>query len=101
MIVVTVIIESSVEDIAAMQPAIATMEQHSRAEAGCQDYTFSVELNRSDALRITERWVSEEALAEHMRTPHMATFQSAIAAHKPKSFAASFYRVEEFTPPRM
>ncbi len=99
MIVVNAIIESTAANIAAMQAAIATMENKSRAEDGCYDYTFSVELNNPDVLRITEKWESMEALAAHFAMPHMADFQAAMAANPPKSVAATFYEATEVGPP--
>jgi quinol monooxygenase YgiN len=65
--------------VESLREAIATMERKSRAEAGCLDYTFSVELNRPDVLRITEKWDSAEALAAHFRQPHMDDFRAAIS----------------------
>ena len=100
MIVVNVAIESSEADIAALKPAIAAMEQASQAEEGCDDYTFSVELNNPDMLRITERWQSMEALETHFGAPHMAEFQAAMAQHAPKGMQAHFYEASEVSPPR-
>lgn len=100
MIVVTVIVESTADDIAALQAAIKAMEEHSRAETGCLDYTFSVELNDPDIMRITECWESEEALAAHMQTAHMTEFRKAIAANPPKNMQASFYNAKAIAPPR-
>ena len=99
MIVVNAIIESTAENIAAMQTAIAAMETASRAEPGCHDYTFSVELNNPDVLRITEKWDDMEALAAHFAMPHMADFQAAMAAHPPKGVTATFYEATEVPPP--
>ena len=50
MIVVNVLIESSAADIASVKDAIAVMEVASQAEEGCEDYTFSVELNNPNKL---------------------------------------------------
>jgi len=99
MIVVNAKIVSTAADIAAMQPAIATMEQASQAEPGCQDYTFSVELNNPDVLRITERWDDMAALEAHFGMPHMAAFQAAMQANPPKEVTASFYEATEVAPP--
>lgn len=99
MIVVNAIVESSEAAIAALKDAIATMERASRAESGCLDYTFSVELNRPDVLRITEKWASIEALTAHFRQPHMAEFQAAIAGH-PTKLDVSFYQATEIDLPR-
>ena len=99
MIVVNAEIESTADDIEAMKAAIAKMEAASRAEEGCYDYTFSVELNNPNKIRITERWESMEVLGKHFGMPHMADFQAAMAAHPPKSVTAKFYEATEVAPP--
>jgi quinol monooxygenase YgiN len=98
MIVVNAVITTTPEDIAAMKEAISTMEVASRAESGCDDYTFSVELNNPQVLRITEKWHSLDALTEHMKTPHMAEFQQAMGAHPPTGMDLKFYEVKEIQP---
>lgn len=98
MIVVNAIVKSTAENIRALQDAINTMEIASRAEAGCQDYTFSVELNDPDVLRITEKWNSVEDLKAHFEEPHMAAFQQAMADYPPASMDLKFYEVEEIQP---
>jgi len=98
MIVVNAVVQSKPEDIAALQGAISAMEVASREEPGCDDYTFSVELNNPGTLRITEKWHTVEALMEHMNTPHMAEFQQAMGAHPPASMDLKFYEVKEIQP---
>lgn len=99
MIVVNARIEATAETIAAMKSAIATMEAASRAEPGCSDYTFSVELNNPNVLRITERWASMADLSAHFAMPHMAAFQQAMQANPPKAVSATFYEATEVAPP--
>lgn len=99
MIVVNAIIETTADNIAAMKDAINTMETKSRAEAGCHDYTFSVELNNADVVRITEKWENMEALGAHFAMPHMADFQAVMAANPPKNVSATFYEATEVTAP--
>ncbi len=99
MIVVNVAVESNEADIAALKSAIATMEKASRAEEGCDDYTFSIELNNPNMIRITERWHSMEALQAHFQTAHMAEFRSAMAEHPPKTRQMYFYEASEVSPP--
>ena len=99
MIVVNATITSTEADIAAMKEAIAIMETASRAEPGCHDYTFSIELNQPNVIRITEQWESMQDLAEHFGLPHMAAFQAAMAANPPKSVEAKFYEATEISPP--
>ncbi|GAB5450634.1 MAG: hypothetical protein Hals2KO_09620 [Halioglobus sp.] len=98
MIVVNAIVKSSQEAINAMQGAIAAMETASRAEEGCLDYTFSIELNDPTVIRITEKWDNLESLQAHFNTPHMAEFQAAMGANPPESMDAHFYEVEEIHP---
>ncbi len=99
MIVVNAVIKANEATIAAMKAAIATMESASRAEAGCHDYTFSVELNDPNVLRITEKWDSMDDLKAHFGMPHMADFQAAMAANPPEAVEAKFYEVTEVAPP--
>lgn len=99
MIVVNGIVESTASDIEALKEAVAKMEIASRAEAGCRDYTFSVELNNPNKLRITECWESMEALQAHFQVAHMAEFQQAMAANPPLSLDVTFYEAEELPSP--
>jgi quinol monooxygenase YgiN len=101
MIVVNVKAEIDPANLEAMQAGIATMETASRAENGCQDYTFSVELNNSAMLRITEKWDSMDALLAHFQAPHMGAFRELMGNYPPKSMDAHFYEAQEVTPPGM
>jgi quinol monooxygenase YgiN len=98
MIVVNAIVTSTQEDIVALQSAISTMEAASREEPGCLDYTFSVELNNPNVLRITEKWQSLDDLKAHFATPHMAEFQSTMGGNPPASLDVCFYEAEEIQP---
>lgn len=98
MIIVNGRIETTADNIAALTDAIATMETASRAEDGCHDYTFSVEINDVNVIRITERWDSMAVLEVHFKTPHMAEFQKAMAAHPATSGEVHFYEVEREVP---
>jgi len=98
MIVVNAVVKTTEEDILAIQHAIGVMETASRAEPGCDDYTFSIELNDPNTLRITEKWHSVEALKAHFATPHMAAFQKIMGDHPPASLEVKFYEVKEVQP---
>ena len=98
MIVVNAVVKSTQEDIVALQGAISTMEAASRAEEGCLDYTFSVELNDTAVLRITEKWVTLDDLKAHFATPHMAEFQAAMGQHPPVSMDVKCYEATEVDP---
>lgn len=98
MIVVNGIVRTTEEDINALQRAIGIMEKASREEAGCLDYTFSVELSDTTVVRITEKWETLEALQAHFQMPHMADFQAAMGEHPPLSMEVAFYEVNEIQP---
>lgn len=62
-----------------LDKARAVMEQMiraSRAEAGCIDYAYSVDVLDAGLIRVAERWESRDALAAHFKTAHMATWRS-------------------------
>lgn len=58
---------------AAHKAAAATHE-----EPGNLDYVFSVDTATPGTVRVFEMWESEEALAHHFTTPHMAEFIGAM-----------------------
>ena len=100
MIVVNGRIETTAENIAHLKQAIATMETASRAEDGCDDYTFSVELNDPNVIRITEQWRDMDALAAHFASPHMAEFQKAMRERPSTGGGVTFYEATVVQPPR-
>lgn len=101
MIVINAKIVSTPDNIDAMREAIITMEAASRAEDGCEDYTFSQEIGDAGSMRITERWATEAALVAHFTTPHMAAFQGAMAANPPASVEVTCYEATERPMPAM
>lgn len=60
--------------------ALEAMVAASRAEPGCIDYAYAIDILDPSTLRITEKWVDEGALAAHFQTPHMAAFQKALGS---------------------
>ena len=95
MLVLVVSIDPTAENIAAIKDAVAAMETASRAEEGCYDYTFAVELNDPNKLRITECWENEDALKAHFATPHMAAFNEAMAQAAPRNMDLKCYEATE------
>lgn len=95
MIIVNAIVEADPATIEKLKDAIRAVEAGSRAEEGCDDYTFSVELSDPSRMRITERWHHQDALRAHFATPHMAAFQAAMAENPPRGLKVHFYEAEE------
>lgn len=99
MIIVNGRIETTALNIEGLEKALKKMEDASRTEIGCHDYTFSVELNNPNIIRITERWDSMADLEAHFKSNHMSAFQAAMASSPPKSAAVHFYEANEVPRP--
>jgi quinol monooxygenase YgiN len=95
MIVIHARVRADAATVAALRAAVTTMEQASRAETGCVDYTFAVELTDPTTIRIVEEWASVDALKAHFATPHMAAFQAAMRAHPPKGIDVKMFEAQE------
>ena len=98
MIIVNGRLELTDTHIDALKPALAAMEQASRGENGCFDYTFSIEVNEPSTIRITERWESMDALRVHFASTQMGEFQAALSEHPPSNAEVHFYEVERELP---
>jgi quinol monooxygenase YgiN len=53
----------------------------SRDEDGCLDYVASADPAHPGRLVVFERWESDEHLAAHFATPHIAAFRDAVAGY--------------------
>ncbi|MEM6625436.1 MAG: putative quinol monooxygenase [Pseudomonadota bacterium] len=60
-----------------VRPAMEKMILASRAEVGCIDYAYSIDMLDPTLVRVTERWVDREALQAHFKTPHVAEWRAA------------------------
>jgi quinol monooxygenase YgiN len=98
-IVVNGIFEMDAAGFDGLRQPLLTMQQASRDEAGCHDYTFSVELDQPHHVRITERWEDMPSLLAHFASDHMTTFRQAMAANSPKQANATFFEVVEIPRP--
>jgi quinol monooxygenase YgiN len=58
--------------------AVRDVQRETRKEPGNHAYEFSLDIDDDHLLRIHEEWESDEALSEHMATPHFATFLERI-----------------------
>ena len=59
--------------------AAHTLQVETLHEAGCIEYRFWTALEDPDAILALEMWESDEALAAHLRTPHVARFNETLA----------------------
>jgi quinol monooxygenase YgiN len=82
MIVIMGFIKTAAGEADRLQPVLSTMMAESEKEDGCIRYVFSRVVNDPDEIVISELWRDQAALAAHFKTPHMASFNAAIAGAK-------------------
>ncbi len=78
--------------------AAQRMAAATRAEAGCLAYRFSFDLADPALIYIFEEWESEDALAHHFQTPHMAQFRAAMPSLLAAPPSVKRYVVESVSP---
>lgn len=82
---------------AAIAAAVEVMEA-TRQEPGCISYTFSADLSDPGRFLLFEEWESEEALAAHFQTPHMASFQAKMGGFGIREMNVQKYQVASVGP---
>jgi quinol monooxygenase YgiN len=51
-----------------------------RAEEGCEHYSFSADVEDPGRFHVSEQWASQEAMDTHMATPHLAALMGAMGS---------------------
>ncbi len=64
-------------------------------EAGCLHYAFAQDIADPDLIRISERWESQEALAAHGASAHMAEFNKAMGSVQREGADLRLYTADE------
>ena len=49
-----------------------------RAEAACESYTFTADLEVPGRFHVTELWADQAGMDQHMATDHLAAFMGAM-----------------------
>ncbi len=62
-------------DIESALPAMVAMIVASRAEPGCIEYAYSLDVFDPTLVRVTERWEDREALAAHTASAHLQAWR--------------------------
>ncbi len=76
------------------EQAIAMVEATNQEE-GCIHYSFAQDIADPDLIRISERWASQEALAAHSASAHMAEFNKAMGSVQREGADLRLYSAEE------
>jgi len=98
--VLIVLAEATLGDgaLEAARAAFTAMIETSREEEGCLGYSYAVDVLDANKLVIVEKWVDDAALAYHFSTPHMATFQQALAGLDVTITELAKYQSDEGSP---
>ncbi len=74
LIVGTVRIPAGLLDAA--RPIMANMVEASRAETGCVEYSYAVDVLDPGLIHVKERWMHRAALDEHFKSAHIAKWRA-------------------------
>lgn len=66
-------------DFPRIRDAAFAQMKASRAEPGCLEYTYALDVADARVVRVFERWASWAALEEHFTRPHMQPWRAALA----------------------
>jgi len=72
----------SAGDFERVRSAAAAQIAASKAEGGCIDYTYAIDVLDPQIMRVLERWQSWDALEAHFNAPHMDAWRAALAEEK-------------------
>ncbi|MRV71664.1 antibiotic biosynthesis monooxygenase [Duganella sp. FT92W] len=77
----------------AFSDAAAAIIAPTRKEAGCNYYAFGRDLEESNVILISEEWASEQALLDHLKSPHITDFLRKTQSMTMLGFDVKKYRV--------
>jgi quinol monooxygenase YgiN len=74
-----IVVEGSIRvaDLPRAAEAMKAMIAASRAEAGCVDYAYALDLIDPHLVRVSERWSSRDALKAHQASDHIKAWRGA------------------------
>ncbi len=78
-------------EIDRLKDVIAAQLAATRAEDGCEAYSYARDVLDPDLLHIIERWRDNKAIADHFAAPHMAAFNNELARARIESLSVKAY----------
>ena len=66
--------------IEVVRPVMEAMITASRAEEGCIEYSYALDVLDEGLVRVSEKWRDREALEAHFRTAHIAEWRAQVSA---------------------
>ncbi|HEX4748911.1 MAG TPA: putative quinol monooxygenase [Bryobacteraceae bacterium] len=83
------------EDAEAVGDLMRTMMLETQKEKGCIHYAFATDLTSPNRFQLSELWQSDETLAAHGKTAHMATFREGLTQFRIQQRTVTRYYVSE------
>lgn len=81
-------------EIARLRGAMAANIEATRAEEGCDHYSYGVDVSDPNLLHISERWRDEAAIDAHMQAGHMQRFKAELGQAKIEALNVKMYRAD-------
>jgi quinol monooxygenase YgiN len=94
MIIVTGTARFGEGEIARLRDAMAANVEATRAEDGCEHYSYGIDVSDPNLLHISERWRDEAAIDAHMKSEHMQSFMAGLGQAKLEALSVKMYRSE-------
>ncbi len=63
-------------NLPAARPAMRRMVENSRAEDGCEAYSYAEDVLDAGLIHVTEIWRDQAALDRHFASPHIAQWRA-------------------------
>jgi quinol monooxygenase YgiN len=73
-VIVAGTIRAPIDKLEALRPHMAAVMAATRAEDGCIDYTYALDVADEGLIRVFEIWRDRAALDAHFKTAHMAAW---------------------------
>ena len=78
-------------EIARLRDTLAANIAATRAEHGCEGYSYAVDIGDPNLLHIAEQWRDQESVDAHMAAPHMAELMAALGGARIEAIHVSAY----------
>jgi quinol monooxygenase YgiN len=75
-IIVAGTIRAPIDQLDGLKPHMAAMIAATRAEDGCIDYTYALDIADVGLIRVFEVWRDRDALDAHFKAAHMAAWRA-------------------------
>ena len=78
-------------EIERLKETLAANIAATRAEDGCEGYSYAVDIVDGNLLHIAEQWRDQHAIDAHMAAPHMAELMGALGSARIEGIHVSAY----------